>query len=174
MPKGKSGKKKPRRELTHKEKRLVQAFLKGMNKKQAALAAGYSPKFPTSSATQALEAIKLKTPEVMDKLGLTVEHLIQKHLTPLLSANETKVFAHEGKIVDKIELSDNTTRRYATRMAFELQAAFPPIDPILAAQVGVEVVVIDIPRPDRSAINVTPNKPAVSPNGDKSDPRPEH
>jgi len=41
--------------------------------------------------------------------------------------------------------------------------------------IGVEVVVIDIPRPDRSAINVTPAPKPVepSPNGSKPDPRPQ-
>lgn len=178
MPKVKSGKSKPRKSLTVREVRLVQAFLKSngnITKHDAAIQAGYSPNNPTQSANQALSAIKEKAPDVMNRLGLTVECLIERHLTPLLSAKETKVFAHEGKIVDKIDLEDNTTRRYATRLAFELQGAFPPADPALAAQVGVQVLVIDVPRPDRAAINVTPAKKRVetSGNGHKvPDPRP--
>jgi len=180
-----------KKELTEKESRLVKAFLEGAKtKKEAAIEAGYSPKNPTASANQALDSIRLKAPDIMDKLGLNVEALIQNHLKPLLSAQETKVFVFEDehakkgkhtKRVLRINLADNTTRRYATRMAFELQGAFPPQDPQLAAQVGVEVIVIDVPRPDRSAINVTPvnGKPAVkakvkeSGNGAKPDPRPE-
>ena len=185
MGKKKSGKKrKPRKHLTHRELRLVQAFLKAkgnITKGQAAVEAGYSPKNPTQSANQALAAIREKAPDVMDRLGLTIPLLIERYLTPLLTANQTKVFAHEGKITDKIELADNTTRYYAARMAFDLQGAFPPQDPQLAAQVGVEVVILDVARPDRSAINVTPTngaKPAkqkatTSDNGAKPDPRPE-
>src|SRR6266850_4536224 len=191
MGKKKSGKKrKPRKHLTHRELRLVQAFLKAkgnITKGEAAEEAGYSPKNPTQSANQALAAIRLKAPEIMDKLGLSVEHLIEKHLTPLLHAQETKVFVFDDenakkgkhtKRVLRVNLADNTTRRYATRMAFELQGAFPPQDPQLAAQVGVEVVILDVARPDRSAINMTPTngaKPAkqkatTSDNGAKPDP----
>ncbi len=168
MGKKKSGKKrKPRKHLTHREMRLVQAFLKAkgnITKGQAAVEAGYSPKNPTQSANQALAAIREKAPDVMDRLGLTIPLLIERYLTPLLTANQTKVFAHE----------------YAARMAFDLQGAFPPQDPQLAAQVGVEVVILDVARPDRSAINVTPTNGAkptkqktTSDNGAKPDPRPE-
>jgi hypothetical protein len=176
MAKSKSRKPTRKKEFTEKEARLVKAFLKGAkSKKEAALIAGYSPKNPTASANQALESIKLKAPDIMDKLGLTVEHLIENHLRPLLHAEETKLVIHEGKVKSKVQMADNTTRRYATRMAFELQGAFPPQDQVLAAQIGVEVVVIDIPRPDRSVINVTPAPKAVepSPNGSKPDPRPQ-
>lgn len=43
-------------------------------------------------------------------------------------------------------------------------------------KIGVEVVVLDIPRPDRSTINVTPAAPGNKPlpPGNKPDPRPEH
>ena len=185
--KKKSGNRNIGKGLTSKQIRLVKAFLKAKSAKQpitkgeAAEEAGYSPKNPTQSANQALAAIRLKAPEIMDKLGLSVESVIEKHLTPLLTATETKFFAHEGKIVSQVDVADNATRRYATRMAFELQGAFPPQDPQLAAQVGVEVIVLDVARPDRSAINVTPTngaKPAkqkamTSDNGAKPDPRPE-
>jgi len=181
--KKKSGNRNIGKGLTSKQIRLVKAFLKAKSAKQpitkgeAAEEAGYSPKNPTQSANQALAAIRLKAPEIMDKLGLSVETLIEKHLTPLLNAEETKLVIHEGKVTERVNLADNTTRRYATRMAFELQGAFPPQDPQLAAQVGVEVLILDVPRPDRSAINVTPppTKQKVmepSGNGAKPDPRP--
>jgi hypothetical protein len=190
MRKKKSGKPTRKKELTEKESRLVKAFLNGAKTRgEAAIEAGYSPKNPSASANQALESIRMKAPEAMDKLGLTVEHLIKNHLNPLLKAQETKIFVFEDehakkgkhtKRVLRVNLADNTTRRYATRMAFELQGAFPPQDPQLAAQVGVEVIVLDVARPDRSAINVTPTngaKPAkqkaASDNGAKPDPRPE-
>lgn len=169
MRKADRGKPTKKKELTEKESRLVQAFLAGAKTKaEAAIEAGYSSKYPSSSANQALESIKLKSPDIMDKLGLSIESLIKNHLTPLLHAQETKLFVYDGETIGRgkkkrvtkrvlrIHQADNTTRRFATRMAFELQGAFPPDDPALAAQVGVSVVVIDVPRPDRSAINVTP------------------
>lgn len=160
-PKEKRAKEGPHEQLTPREARLVQAFRDGaQNKKEAAITAGYSPKNASQSGAQALESIRRKTPEIMDQLGLSVPVLIEKHLTPLLHAEETKVYViqsheiREGKRVRvtkalRVKVPDNTTRRMGTRLALELQGAFPPADPKLAAQIGVKVVVVDIPRPKR-------------------------
>jgi hypothetical protein len=169
MAKKTSGKRRGRHaELTVKQSRLVQAFAAGAETKaEAARAAGFSGKWPTKSANQALKSIREKTPDIMDRLGLTVPGLIENHLKPLLHAEETKVFVSEGKRgkrnVMRVKVPDFTTRRYGTRMAFELQNAFPPVDQKLAAQIGVKVLIVDIPRPPREAINVTPQKAARLP-----------
>ena len=173
MAKKTSGKKRGvHKELNPRQSRLVQAFANGAKtKKEAAIAAGYSPKSATRAANFALASIREKTPDIMDRLGLSVPGLIKNHLTPLLHAEETKVFVSEGKRgkrnVMRVKVPDFTTRRYGTRMAFELQNAFPPVDQKLAAQIGVKVVVVDIARPPREAINVTPPTAARLP-----DPRP--
>jgi hypothetical protein len=39
----------------------------------------------------------LKSPELMARLELTPQVLIEKHLVPLLSATKTKVFQYKGK-----------------------------------------------------------------------------
>ena len=173
MPKKAGTWKKPKEKLTLKQSRFAKAFMKTRSLKEAALAAGYSPKNPTESGIQALNQIKDKAPEVMARAGLTLDILIRKHLAPLLEATETKFSQHEGEFTDSVETADNGIRLGAARTAFELLNAFPPKDPALAAQMGISVVVLDIPRPDRAAINVTPAKPALpSGNGNKPDPRP--
>jgi len=143
---------------------------------QAAIAAGYSKKNPGQSGHQALQDIKAKAPEIMAALGLTTESVIKNHLIPLLNAKETKFAQKDGEFTDSVEVELPGIRLGATRTALELLNAFPPKDPILAGQVGVNVVIIDVPRPDRSTIDVphTHSKaPAVpSGNGSKADPRP--
>jgi hypothetical protein len=176
VPKKSGTWKKPKEKLTLKQSRFAKAFMKTRSLKEAALAAGYSPKNPTESGIQALNQIKDKAPEVMARAGLTLDILIRKHLAPLLEATETKFSQHEGEFTDSVETADNGIRLGAARTAFELLNAFPPKDPALAAQVGISVVVLDIPRPDRAAINVTPAKKRVetSGNGHKPvDPRPQ-
>ena len=116
----------------------------------------------------------------MKELGLGMHAVIQNHLLPLLTATETKFFQNKGKITDHVEVEALPIRLGATRTALELLNAFPPTDPALAEQGGVEVVLVDVPRPDRSAIEVKPTngtkppaKPALpSDNGHKPDPRP--
>jgi hypothetical protein len=124
------------------------------SRSEAAILAGLSPKNPRQSAYQALESIKKKAPEIMDALGLSLPYIIDKHLRPLMEATETKVFAHEGEITDYAELADNTTRRYATNMALELHGAYPTEQEKQQGSLGVEVIVVDIPRPDRNAVGV--------------------
>jgi hypothetical protein len=41
-------------------------------------------------------------------------------------------------------------------MAFQLHGSYTPRDPEEAAQFGIKVVVVDIPRPPRNAIDMTP------------------
>lgn len=174
MPK--SGKwKKPKEKLTLKQSRFAKAFMKTRSLKEAALAAGYSQKNPSQSGQQALDTLKEKAPDVMARLGLTMEAIIQNHLTPLLTSTEVRLSQHEGEFTDSVELANDGIRLGATRTALELLNAFPPKDPALAAQVGVQVIVLDVVRPDRSAINVTPSngKKSSSGNGHKPvDPRP--
>jgi hypothetical protein len=153
--------KEKKAKLTPKQSKLVQAFAEGAKSNaEAAIAAGYSPNHARQSGFQALESIRRKTPETMDELGLSVPALIDKHIRPLLEAEETKLFLiqttekRDGKRVKvtkalRVKVPDNATRRYITRLALELQGAFPPADPKLAAQIGVKVVVVDIPRPKR-------------------------
>jgi hypothetical protein len=161
-PKKGKAPKKSEKPLTERQSRFAEAFLKTKSKKQAALIAGYSSKNPSQSGNQALEDIKHKAPKILESMGLGLEGVIQKHLIPLLHATETKFFQSEGKVTECVEVEALGIRLGATRTALELLNAFPPKDPVLAAQVGVEVIVMDMPRPQ------PPPADGHSPNGNKA------
>jgi hypothetical protein len=82
----------------------------------------------------------------MDELGLTDRMLIQKYLVPLLEAKETKFFK-EGK--RRINVPALGIRHTALDTAFKLRGSYAPRDPAEAAQFGIKVVVVDIPRPPK-------------------------
>ena len=83
---------KKKRRLTAKQQELVRQLAKTKYKGKAAIAAGYSPKFASSSANQAQESIRKTAPELLARHGLDDDALIQKHLIPLMGAEETKFF----------------------------------------------------------------------------------
>jgi hypothetical protein len=92
-----------------------------------------------------------------------------KYLKPLLEAEETKFFK-DGKV--RINVEALAIRHASLRTAFELHGSYAPRDPKEAAQFGIKVVVVDIPRPPRNPIDVTPpgtggnGKPPTDDNGD--------
>jgi hypothetical protein len=85
----------------------------------------------------------------MDELGFTDRALIQKNLAPLLEAHEMKFFAHEGKVVSTRKVEALNIRLDALDMAFRLRGSYAPRDAEAAAQVGVKVIIVDVPRPQR-------------------------
>jgi hypothetical protein len=145
-----------KRKLTIRERALIKAIPKHKTMKAAALAAGYSPNNPDQSAYQALNAIKLKMPELMDKMGLTDEALIEKHLVPLLNATETKFSQFEGKFTDEREVIAWGPRTSGLDMAWKLKGRYAKSDED-GAKVGVSVIILNSPRPQRPAIDVPTN-----------------
>jgi len=139
---------------TPKQSKFVEAFLKTRNKTKAALMAGYSPKYAGQAGHVVLEAVKEKAPEVFARMGLTLERVIERKLIPLMEAQEVRVAQHEGEFTDVMEVEALGIQLGATRMYFELADAFPPRDQFLAAQLGIEVVVNDMPRPHRPTVDV--------------------
>ncbi len=144
---------------------LVKNLVDGMTITEAAQRAGYSKKCPGQSGYQALQNLKLKMPELLDRLGLSDIALIEKHLKPLLSARTTKFFQHRGKVTGKRLVTDNEARLKALDMAFKLRGSFAQEIPKLADATGVNVIIMDAPRPDRSAFLPKPNDATVRPNG---------
>lgn len=173
---------------TPRQSKFVEAFLKTRNKTKAALLAGYSPKNAGQAGHAVMETLKEKAPEVFARMGLTLERVIEKKLIPLMEAQELKIAQSEGKFTDIMEVDALGIQLGATRMFFELANAFPPRDQLLAAQLGIEVIVNDMPRPHRPTVNVKTYlatqsgnghkkrepAPAASKNGDEppEDPRP--
>jgi hypothetical protein len=140
--------------LTPRQIAFARNVVKGTTITEAARKAGYSEKNLAQSGHQALKAIRLRAPELMDDLGLSLEALIEKHLVPLLSATTTKHFQYKGKVKQARKSPDNAARLRALDMAFLLLGAYPRTDLRLEEPKGVEVIIVDVPRPDRSAINL--------------------
>lgn len=59
-------KKNSTRTVTDKQKAFVKGLADGKNVRDAALAAGYSPKNPDQSGHQALKAIQKRAPEIYE------------------------------------------------------------------------------------------------------------
>src|SRR6267378_5684615 len=89
---------------------LVKHLLNGATLTEAARRAGYSKKCPGQAGYQALQNLRLKMPELLDRLGLNDVALIEKHLKPLLSARTTKFFQYRGKVTGKRIVVDNDAR----------------------------------------------------------------
>jgi hypothetical protein len=94
-----------------------------------------------------MQGIHLRVPEMLDQAGYSVPAIIEKHLAPKLKAKATKFFAHEGKVISRRKVDDCGTQMRASENMLEMHGAYTPRDPAEAAQFGVKVVVIDIPRP---------------------------
>jgi Terminase small subunit len=134
--------------LTKMQSEFAKAYMTSRTLGEAAIAAGASPKNARNSGYQLLKQLRgKKVPEVMDELGLSVPELIHNYLRPLLTAKETKFAQDEGKFTDFIEVENLDIRDRAVDKAFRLQGAYAPKDPKEAAQFGVKVVIIDVPRP---------------------------
>jgi hypothetical protein len=82
----------------------------------------------------------------MNQLGLTEEHLIDKHLRRHLNAKRTVFFQKDGKVKDSRKTEALEIQARALDMAFQLHGSYTPRDPQEAAQFGIKVVVVDIPR----------------------------
>jgi hypothetical protein len=56
-------------------------------------------------AASALKGIAERAPEVLERLGLTYEHVIDKCLRPLLQATKTEFFASNGLVMEEKQVA---------------------------------------------------------------------
>jgi hypothetical protein len=147
--------------LTQKERALVLNLAKGKNLTQSALAAGYSGKCPGQSGWQALQNIRLKMPDLLDRYGLTDNALIEKHLKPLLGATETKFFQSKGNVTETRRVPAHRVRIDALDMAFRLKGSYKaPAD----ENGGSELVQVIVQAPQTQNGSQTADLEASIPN----------
>jgi hypothetical protein len=168
--------------LTGRQSKFMEAWCKGVSLTRAAIEAGYSNKNPSQSGYQIVKRLQKKSPEVVAKLGISLEGLIEKHLKPKLDAKDVILAQHEGEFTDIAFVDNHMVQLAAFDRFVALMGAMPTKDEQLQQQQGVKTVVIDIPAPDFSMVNQAPrSRPRIeddktSGNGHKPpedfDPRP--
>ena len=141
----KSGKK--RKKATPRQMKLIEERAKSKSYSDAAIAVGYSEKNARQSGYQAMQQLRGRVPDLLDRHGLSEEVLIDKYLRPLLTAKETIFFQKDGKVKQRVNVAALGIRHSALRTAIELHGSYAPRDPKEAAQYGVRVIRVDIPRP---------------------------
>lgn len=94
--KGSRTSRKSAKRLTEKQHKFLDNKLAGMNDRQAALQAGYSPKDPDGAARQVKNAVEAN---VYEALGIRRDQFIRKYLGSALEAKETKAFSNDGRII---------------------------------------------------------------------------
>jgi phage terminase small subunit len=169
--------------FTCKQLRFAEAFMKTQNAKEAALIAGYSKKYAAQAGYQALEALREKAPEVIGRMGITLQRVIEKQLLPKLRAKQTIFAQKDGQFSDWVQVDNHGIQLQATRELLTLMKAYPPEDPRLQGDGFVNTIIVDVVRPDYTKPNTIPSilpEPRVRPvidvkpsdNGHKEDPRP--
>jgi hypothetical protein len=156
--------------LTLLQTRLLEELPTSKTVAEAATKAGYSTKNPNQTGYQALKALRGRVPEILDRLGLDEESVIHNHLLPKLTAKQVHYFQKDGEVTD-IRLSENLDiQMLAIHRIFQLHGSYAPKDPKEAAQYGVKIIKIDIPRPADSFnqfVDVIPetalSRPGVKP-----------
>jgi hypothetical protein len=168
MPeKSKSGRhgRKPR---TARQAKLLQGVMHGKTVAQAAIEAGYTTHRPEQAGYQALKVMRRSLGELLDSAGLTERAAIDKYLLPALEATEVKVFNHNGKLKYSRPLKAWAAKLNALDIYYKLRGSY--ISPAEATHAPpVQVILVDVPRPDRSAF-VSKPAIAVDPSGNGNNP----
>ena len=133
--------------LTILQTRFISALATSTSATEAAGKAGYSLKNLDKSAHQVMKALRGRVPQILDDLGLDEKFVIENHLAPKLTAKRVHYFQKDGEVTD-IQLSEDLpTQMDAIHKIFQLHGSYAPKDPKEAAQYGVRIIHVDIPRP---------------------------
>jgi hypothetical protein len=64
--------------------------------------------------------------EILDRYGLSLQHLLEDYLVPMLDATKTLVFSHKGIVRDRWVVSHGEMQLRALKLALELHGAYGP------------------------------------------------
>jgi hypothetical protein len=70
---------------------------------------------PGQAGYKAYAALLEKAPDVIARMGITLESVVENFLIPQMNATETKLVQHEGKFSDSVELAAWPIQQRATR-----------------------------------------------------------
>jgi len=124
--------------LNPKQRKIVELILAGTSPRQACFDAGFESDGP-------LKTIRRKMPEIMDRAGLTDQLLVEKHLTPLLSAEEVRFFkSKEDELIETPPQPALDIRLRALDMTFKLRGSYPTPDDQAPAVRDINVNIINV------------------------------
>ena len=112
---------KKKEKLTLKQSKLVQELPNSNSVAEAGEKAGY---FDRPTAHRALKSISERAPEVLERLGLTIEHVANNCLRPLLEAKKTEFFQKDGIVMQREEVEANDIRLRAIDLWAKLKGAY--------------------------------------------------
>ena len=147
-----------RKRATPRQMKLIEERAKGKSYSKAAIAADYSAKNARQSGYQAMQQLRGRVPDLLDRHGLSEEVLIDKYLRPLLTAKETIFFQKDGKVKQQVNVAALGIRLSSLRTAFELHGSYAPKDPKEAAQYGVKIRIGSSRSPRRSTVSSLPSR----------------
>jgi hypothetical protein len=107
--------------LTLKQSKLLQELPTSGSVAEAGEKAGYAYR---QDAHRALKTIAERTPEVLERLGLTIEYVADKCLRPLLAAEETKFFSSDGLVMTERQVAALDVRLRAIEVWAKLAGAY--------------------------------------------------
>jgi len=107
--------------LTLKQKKLVEALPVAKSIAEAGSVAGYSDR---TASSRALKGIAERAPEVLERLGLSIEYVVNNCLRPLMQAKETKFFSDKGVVMETRDVEANDIRLRATDLWARLMGAY--------------------------------------------------
>jgi hypothetical protein len=143
-----------KQKLTPQQKLLVKKLAEGMSITEAARAAGYADNgYVGQLGSQALEAIRLKMPEVLERHGLTDDSLVENYLKPALKAEETEFAKFEGRITDQRNVVAWGPRLQALDIAFNLKGSYAPkVAAGSSTAIAIKVIVEHIGRRNQDSV----------------------
>jgi hypothetical protein len=113
--------KEKKQKLTLKQSKLIQELPNSTSIAEAGEKAGYSDR---TASNRALKSISERAPEVLERVGLSIEHVVNNCLRPLMDAKETKFFANAGIVLDQREVAANDIRIRAIEVWARLMGAY--------------------------------------------------
>lgn len=149
---------KKKQGLTFKQSKLLKALPTSSSVAEAGERAGY---FDRQTAHRALKGISERAPEVLERLGLTIEHIADKCLRPLLEAKETKFFSDKGVVIETRDVDALGIRLRAIEVWAQLMGAYTPHKVQLSGDLTLDLSHVSDDELDATIVALS--KPSESP-----------
>ena len=88
-------------QLNEKRRKLLEGISGGLNVSEAGRVAGYGT---PQSSHRAMNLIRMNTPELLAKIGLSAEKLLKDTFLKALEATQTVFFSHQGIVIESREV----------------------------------------------------------------------